>query len=114
MKILIVDDDMNILRLYKYELMEEGYEVLTAETGKEAMRLFDEHEPDLVSLDILIPDIDGIQLLKKMKEKRPRMPVIMTTAYDYKDDFSVWASDSYVIKSSDTTELKKTIKALTQ
>jgi len=114
MKILIVDDDQNILRLYKEELEEEGYTIVTASNGQEAMEQFDKEDPDLVTLDILLPDVDGIKLLRQMKEKRPRMPVIMSTAYDYRDDFAVWASEAYIVKSADLSELKATIKKLTE
>jgi DNA-binding response OmpR family regulator len=112
MKILVVDDDPSIRMLYKEELEDEGYEVIAASSGDEALRLFDEENPDLVTLDILMPDMDGIQVLRKMKEKKPRLPIIMSTAYDYRDDFAVWASEAYVVKSSDTRELKDTIKGL--
>jgi len=112
MKILIVDDDPNILRLYKEELEEEGYTIVTASNGQEAIERFDQEDPDLVTLDILLPDIDGIKLLRQMKEKKPRLPIIMSTAYDYRDDFAVWASEAYIVKSSDMTELKATIKKL--
>jgi DNA-binding response OmpR family regulator len=112
MKILIVDDDPNILRLYKEELEEEGYTIVTASNGQEAIERFEQEDPDLVTLDILLPDIDGIKLLRQMKEKKPRLPIIMSTAYDYRDDFAVWASEAYIVKSSDMTELKATIKKL--
>ena len=112
MKIPVVDDDPAIRLLYKEELEEEGYEVISASSGEEALKLFDEEEPDLVTLDILMPDMDGIQVLRKMKQMRPRIPIIMSTAYDYRDDFAVWASEAYVVKSSDTTELKKIVKKL--
>jgi DNA-binding response OmpR family regulator len=112
MKILIVDDDASILRLYKEELEEDGYIIVTASNGVEAMEQFEKETPDLVTLDIQLPDTDGIKLLRQMKEKRPRLPVIMSTAYDYRDDFSVWASEAYIVKSSDLTELKATIKKL--
>lgn len=114
MKVLIVDDDAHILRLYSEELAEEGYEVVTAGTGTEAMQRFEQEEPDLVTLDILMPDIDGISLLRRMKEQRPRVPIIMSTAYDYRDDFAVWASEVYLVKSADLTELKSAIKDLLQ
>lgn len=113
MKILIVDDEEHILRLYKEELQDEGYEVITASNGQEATEKFEKEDPDLVTLDIRMPDVDGIVLLRQLKEKKPRMPIIMLTAFDYRDDFSVWASDAYVVKSSDITELKATIKKLT-
>ncbi|MHB8880105.1 MAG: response regulator [Thermodesulfovibrionales bacterium] len=112
MKILVVDDDLNIARLYKEELEEEGYTVVMAANGTEAMERFEQEKPDLVTLDIQLPDTDGIKLLRQMKEKRPRMPVIMSTAFDYRDDFSVWASEAYIVKTSDLTELKATIRKL--
>ncbi len=112
MKLLVVDDEKNILKLYKAELEDEGYTVITANSGKEAIELFEKENPDLVTLDILMPDIDGIRVLRQMKEMRPNVPVIMLTAYDYRDDFSVWVSDAYVVKSSDLTTLKATIKQI--
>ena len=112
MKLLIVDDDANIQRLYKEELEEEGYSVFIAGTGIQALEMFVREEPDIVTLDILMPDIDGISLLRKMKELNPKIPIIMSTAYDYRDDFAVWASEAYIVKSSDLNELKKTIKKL--
>ncbi|MDA8091652.1 MAG: response regulator [Nitrospiraceae bacterium] len=112
MKVLIVDDDEHILRLYKEELEEEGYEIVVAKTGAQALEVFQSENPDLVTLDILIPDMDGITLLRKMKEIRPRVPIIMSTAYDYRDDFAVWASEAYIVKSADLTELKAKIKEL--
>ncbi len=112
MKILVVDDDLNIQRLYKEELEEEGYQIIIAGTGEEALELFGNESPDLVTLDILMPDIDGISLLRKMKEQRPKIPIIMSTAYDYRDDFAVWASEAYIVKSADLTELKRMIKKL--
>jgi DNA-binding response OmpR family regulator len=111
-KVMVVDDDAHILRLYKEELQDEGYEVVVAGTGKEAMELFEKEEPDLVTLDILMPDIDGISLLRRMKELKPRLPIIMSTAYDYRDDFAVWASEAYLVKSADLTELKSMVKKL--
>ena len=112
MKILIVDDDLNIQRLYREELEEEGYETIIASDGTAALELFEKEKPDIVTLDILLPDSDGISILRKMKEKRPEIPIIMSTAYDYKDDFAVWASEAYVVKSSDLQELKDTIRKL--
>lgn len=112
MKILVVDDEKNILKLYEAELSDEGYTVVTASSGKEAIEVFRRENPDLVTLDILMPDMDGIQVLRQIKEMRPNVPVIMLTAYDYRDDFSVWVSDAYVVKSSDLGNLKSTIKQI--
>lgn len=112
MKILVVDDEKNILKLYKAELEDENYTVVTANSGAEALEIFSKEIPDLVTLDILMPDMDGIHVLRLMKEKNPRIPIIMLTAYDYRDDFSVWVADAYVVKSSDLTSLKNTINQL--
>lgn len=112
MKILIVDDDLHIQRLYKEEFEDEGYEVVVASNGQEAIEMFEKESPDIVTLDILLPDIDGIRVLRQMKEKNPKIPVIMSTAYDYRDDFAVWASEAYIVKSSDLDELKIMIKKL--
>jgi len=112
MKILVVDDEKNILKLYQVELEDEGYTVVTANSGKEGLEVFERENPDIVTLDILMPELDGIQVLRQMKEKRPNVPIIMLTAYDYRDDFSVWVSDAYVVKSADLTNLKATIKQL--
>lgn len=110
MKILVVDDEKNILKLYQAELEDEGYTVVTANSGREGLEVFDRENPDIVTLDILMPDMDGIQVLRQIKEKKPSVPIIMLTAYDYRDDFSVWISDAYVVKSSDLASLKATIK----
>jgi DNA-binding response OmpR family regulator len=112
MKILIVDDDLHIQRLYKEEFEDEGYEVVVASNGQEAIEMFEKESPDIVTLDILLPDVDGIRVLRQMKEKNPKIPVIMSTAYDYRDDFAVWASEAYIVKSSDLDELKIMIKKL--
>ena len=107
-KILVVDDDEHIQRLYREELEDEGFEVISALNGREAMELFCKESPDLVTLDILLPDVDGIRILRQM-ETNPSIPVVMSTAYDYRDDFATWASEAYIPKSSDLDELKSII-----
>lgn len=112
-KILVVDDEENIRFLYKEELGDEGYEVALASSGKEALELMKADKPDLITLDIKMPEMDGIETLKKIKEIDDKMPVILCTAYgQYKQDFSSWASDAYVVKSADLQELKDTIKEI--
>ena len=110
--ILMVDDDAHILKLYRMELEEEGYRIYTAISGKDGIEKFESINPDLVILDILIPDIDGLTLLRMMKEQRPRTPIIMNTAYDYRNDFAVWASEAYMVKCTDLTEIKGIINKL--
>ncbi len=113
MKILVIDDEEDKCRLYRDELEDEGYEVVTAKTGAQGMKLFMKENPDLVTLDIWMSRRDeGIDLLRHMKEIRPEMPIIMLTAYDYRDDFAVWCADAYIVKSSDLEELKSAVRKM--
>ncbi len=110
-RILIVDDEESIHLLYREELEEEGYEVHSAMDGPAALELVEEVKPDVVVLDINMPGMDGIEVLRQIKEKHPQMPVILCSAYpEYKQDLASWASDDYIVKSFDLTELKESIK----
>ncbi len=112
-KVLIADDEVSIRRLYERELKKEGYEVLTAENGQEAIQQVQSHKPDLVILDIRMPGMDGIQVLSRILEENNELPVIISTAYSsYKENFMSWAADAYVVKSSDLSELKSTVRAV--
>ena len=79
--ILIVDDENGITEEVKSYFEEEGYRVLTADTGKEGMRLILEGQPDLLILDVKLPDISGIHILKFVKENCPSVKVIVNTGY---------------------------------
>ena len=112
-KIMVVDDEENIRFLYKEELMDEGYDVVLAASGQEALDLLRDSKPDLLTLDIKMPEMDGIETLRKIKEIDKELPVVLCTAYgQYKQDFSSWASDAYVVKSADLDELKSVIKEI--
>lgn len=112
-KIMVVDDEENIRFLYKEDLSDEGYDIILASSGMEALELLKTDKPDLITLDIKMPEMDGIETLRKIKEIDKEIPVILCTAYgQYKQDFSSWASDAYVVKSADLGELKDTIKEL--
>ena len=111
--ILVVDDEQSIRFLYREELEEDGYRVITAADGEEALRKVRKEKPDLITLDIRMPGMDGIDVLHRIREMDKEIPVIMSTAYgEYRNDFNVWASDAYVIKTANLGELKKTIKRL--
>lgn len=112
-KILVVDDEANIRELYREELEDLGYEVTTVADGAEALAVIDTTKFDLVTLDMRMPDIDGIETLRKMKEKDSTLPIVICTAYEeYKHDFGSWCSDAYVVKSADTSLLRETIKKI--
>lgn len=110
-KILIVDDEESIHLLYREELEEEGYQVLSAMDGEEALKIFESTTVDLVVLDINMPGMKGIDVLRQIKAKKPTLPVILSSAYsEYKHDIGSWASDDYIVKSSNLDELKTSIK----
>jgi DNA-binding response OmpR family regulator len=112
-RILIADDEPSIRFLYERELKKEGYEVVFAVNGQEALRLAREEKPDLVVLDIRMPGMDGIQALHRILEEQNSLPVIINTAYSsFKDNFLCWAAEAYLVKSSELTELKDTIRFL--
>jgi len=112
-KILVVDDEENIRELYRDELAEEGYRVEMAGNGLQALAKFESFRPDLVTLDVMMPGMDGIEVLRRIREKNPSVPVLLLTAFgEFKQDFSTWASDAYIVKSADVTELKRTVRKL--
>ena len=111
--ILVVDDDENQRLLYQEVLTDEGYDVLVAKDGKEALEQVEQETPDLVILDIIMPEMDGVEAMTRILRKHRRIPIILNTSYaKYRDDFKTWAADAYVVKSSDFTELKAKIKEL--
>jgi DNA-binding NtrC family response regulator len=112
-KILVIDDEENIRKLYKVEFEDMGYEVVTANDGIQALAAMDTAKFDLATLDMRMEEMDGIETLRKMKEKDSSLPVIICTAYEeYKHDFGSWCSDAYVVKSSDLSLLRDTAKKI--
>jgi DNA-binding response OmpR family regulator len=110
-KVLCVDDDLSLLRLYQEELTEDGYKVILAKDGKEALKKFEKESPNVVVMDIRMPVMDGIETLTAMLGKDRQVPVILNTAYpQYRENFMTWGAEAYVIKSSDLTELKQKIR----
>ncbi len=113
MKILVVDDEESIRLLYKEELEEDGFVVEVAQDGLEALKQVPLFKPDLITLDIKMPGLNGIETLKRIRETERRVPIVMCSAYgEYKQDLTTWASDAYVVKGADLTELKNTIRRL--
>jgi DNA-binding response OmpR family regulator len=109
--ILCVDDDSRLLSLYQEELSEEGYKVILAKDGREAVSKFIEEKPQVIVLDIRMPKMDGIETLTAMLAKDRQVHVILHTSYpQYKENFMTWGADAYVMKSSDLSELKRKIR----
>ncbi|MBN2460906.1 MAG: sigma-54-dependent Fis family transcriptional regulator [Candidatus Cloacimonetes bacterium] len=112
-KVLLVDDNENMQFILKNLLTEEGFEFLAATNGLEALNMVQKDLPDLVLLDIRLPGMDGIEVLKKLKESEPDLLVIMITAYgDVKSAvkaIKIGAYD-YITKPFDNEELILTIR----
>lgn len=113
---MIVEDDSFVLDIYQTKLSQEGYNVIEARNGVEAMKKLEKEKPDLVLLDIVMPYMDGIEVLKKMKEsdELKNVPVILLTNLSQKEEINVGlglgASD-YLIKSHFTpSEVMEKIK----
>ena len=110
-KILLVDDEEAIQVIYREEFEEEGYTVVSARDGREGLERFEQDKPDLVILDIQMPGMNGIEVLRQMKMMNPKIPVILSSAYqEFKRDLGTWASEEYVVKSGNLEHLKDTVK----
>ena len=111
--ILVVDDNRHILGMLSRILEMEGYDVTVAADGRSAVNLLEKHGPDLVILDIIMPGLDGFQVLNLIRE-RSRVPVIMLTARGEASalhDTLVLGADDYVRKPFRTQEFLARIKA---
>lgn len=112
-KIMLAEDDVVLRILFGEELQDEGYEVLTAGNGKEAIQRFEEGKPDLVILDIVMPVMDGIEAMNLLKERNGKVPIILHSSYsEYQMDPRIKGAAAFVIKSSDLTELKRKIREI--
>ncbi len=79
-KVLVVDDELEVRQVLEEFLAAKGYEVYAAESGPEALNTLDTFKPDVVLLDVSMPEMDGVETLKRIVALRPRLPVIMVTA----------------------------------
>ena len=113
-RILIVDDTKDILLVVARRLQSWGYEVMTAESGEEGLKLIDANPPDLVLLDIMMPKMKGRDVCARMKanEKTAHIPVIFLTALGLADHIKAGmdlGSDDYIVKPFEPAELKERI-----
>ena len=113
-KILVVDDDKNICELLRLYLEKEGYSVILAHDGEEALAKFNALTPDMVLLDIMLPNLDGWQVCREIR-KKSNVPIIMLTAKGETFDKVLGlelGADDYVVKPFDTKEVIARIKAV--
>ena len=113
-KILVVDDEKPISDIIKFNMTKEGYEVVTAFNGREAIELFEAEQPDIIILDLMLPEIDGLEVAKAIR-KTSSVPIIMLSAKDSEFDKVIGlelGADDYVTKPFSNRELQARVKAL--
>lgn len=113
-KVLIVDDDQNICELLRLYIEKEGYDTRIANDGKAALEVFDEYNPDLIMLDIMLPELDGWQICREIR-KKSQCPIIMLTAKSEVFDKVLGlelGADDYVVKPFEAKEIVARIKAV--
>ncbi|GFE62530.1 sigma-54 dependent transcriptional regulator [Geobacter sp. AOG2] len=115
-KILIIDDDTSLRRVLEYNLQEAGYQIVAAASGEEGLRLFGEEAPALVITDMKMPGMDGLQVLKAVKERSPETLVMIITAFGTVDiavEAMKLGAYDYITKPFNRDELRLTVgKAL--
>lgn len=113
-KILVVDDEKPISDIIKFNMVKEGYEVLTAFNGREALEVFEAENPDILILDLMLPELDGLEVARTIR-KTSNVPIIMLSAKDSEFDKVIGlelGADDYVTKPFSNRELQARVKAL--
>ena len=113
-KILVVDDDSNIVELIRLYLEKDGFDTVTASNGKQALEKFSSDTPDLIVLDVMMPEMDGWQVCREIR-KTSEVPIIMLTAKGETFDKVLGlelGADDYMVKPFETKELVARIKAV--
>ncbi|WBB66650.1 response regulator transcription factor [Micromonospora sp. WMMD812] len=114
-RLLVVEDDPNILELLSASLRFAGFDVATATSGSAALNAAKDHRPDLVVLDVMLPDLDGFEVIRMLREGGTRTPVVFLTARDATDDKIrglTLGGDDYVTKPFSLEELTARIRAV--
>ncbi|MDO8137022.1 MAG: response regulator [Candidatus Brocadiales bacterium] len=112
-KVLLVEDDEFQRSYYSQELERDGYHVSWARDGWEAISSIEDKHPDAVVLDIVMPGMDGIETLSKIKARHPKLPVVLHSSYSsFQNNFLCWIADAFITKSPDAASLKQAIRRL--
>lgn len=112
--ILLVEDEESLCELYVTMLETDGHEVIVTHDGRTAIELVTERRPDLIIMDICLPEkMDGIESMSKILGEDRSIPVIINTGYgQYRDNFMTWAAEAYVVKSADTGPLREAVNTV--
>lgn len=115
LKLLVVEDEYYIRELIKKNLQSNGYEVIEAENGEQGYEIFENNHIDLIISDIMMPKVDGVTFVKRVRNMNKELPIIMLTALDTftdKEKGFTSGADDYIVKPVDMKELQLRIKAL--
>jgi two-component system OmpR family response regulator len=114
-RLVVVDDEPNIVELLSTSLRFAGFAVATAMTGADAVKAVERHRPDLVLLDVMLPDVDGFVVLRRLRDGRDHLPVLFLTARDANEDKVTGLTlggDDYVTKPFSLEEVVARIRAV--
>ena len=103
-KILLDDDEIDFLEMMRFRLEANDYSVVTASEGNEALEKFKKEKPSAVLLDILMPGIDGIEVLKKMRRENSKIPIFIITAFSNEERFKLankFNASGFIVKTND-------------
>lgn len=113
-KILVVDDEKPISDIIKFNMVKEGYEVVTAFDGREALEMFEAERPDILILDLMLPEMDGLEVVRTIR-KTSNVPIIVLSAKDSEFDKVIGleiGADDYMTKPFSNRELQARVKAI--
>ena len=114
-KVLVIDDDIKLLKMLKRTLVFENLDVLTATNGREALEVVQQESPDLLIVDWMMPEMDGLELIQYLRDADNRMPILMLTARDAVENrvFGLESgADDYLVKPFAPAELVARVHAL--
>ena len=114
-KILVVEDDKNLKKLIKITLTKENYTVYEASNGEEALEMLDTNYVDLIISDVMMPEMDGFELIKELRTSKYKMPIMLITAKDSIEDKKegfILGADDYMVKPINLEELILRTKVL--
>jgi two-component system NtrC family response regulator len=113
--VLVVDANSRLCLLYRMEMEAQGYKVVCANNGHEALQQIEYRNFDIAVVDVILPDVNGIELVQEISAHHQNLPIIVNTSYPYRKSYiQKWGVDAFVLKSSDLNELLNKITYLLQ